>query len=316
MNARKMIRIVILGTLLLMPMTISAQEYVIGEADVLEISFWQDPDLDQIVQVRQDGKITLSIIGEITAAGLTTKELADRIVRNVSLYNKKISQATVTVRSFNSRKIFVSGQAGETGKYTFEVIPDIWTVIKQAGGASPIGDLTRVAIIRSEERGGEIITVNVLKAIAEGKLDELPKLESGDTIEIPRMAGGVPGRQLAVDFTERKNLFYIVGEISAPGVKAYEGETDLLDAIGSAGGPTELADLSNVKVISKTPEGTSVMQVNFEKYQKEGKTRRVKIKPEDTIVISRRGGQIFGYIRDFAALAGTVVSFALLFDRL
>jgi polysaccharide export outer membrane protein len=294
-----------------------SEEYVIGKEDVLEISFWQDPDLNQIVKVRQDGKITLSIIGEITAAGLTTNELADRIVRNVSLYNKQISQATVTVRQFNSRKVFVSGQVAVPGKYTFEVIPDIWTVIKEAGGTTPVGDLTRVAIIRSEERGGEIVTVNVLEAIAEGKLEDLPKLESGDTIEIPRMAGGVPGRQLAVDYTERKNLYYIVGQIAQPGVRPYEGETDLLDAIGNAGGPTELADLEDVRVVSKTSEGTSVLHVDYERYQESGQAHRIKIKPEDTIVIGRRTrGFGFSQIRDFVAIAGTIVSFALLADRL
>jgi polysaccharide export outer membrane protein len=85
----------------------SADEYIIGPEDVLQISFWQEPTLDQTVMVRQDGKITLSIIGEITAAGLTSKELAGKIVKDVSLYNKKISQATVTVIGFLSRQVYV-----------------------------------------------------------------------------------------------------------------------------------------------------------------------------------------------------------------
>lgn len=295
----------------------SADEYVIGPEDVLKISFWQDPDLDQTVQVRQDGKITLSIIGEITAAGLTPRELSDHIEQSVSLYNKKISQATVTVTGFNSQKVFVTGQVVAPGKKTFEVIPDLWTVIKEAGGATEVGDLTRVTIVRSEESGGERITVNLLEAISTGKLDNLPKLQTGDTIEIPRMAGGVPGRQLATDYSERKNLYYVLGQVRTPGTKPYEAGLDLFDAIGAANGTTELADLKNIRIVSKTADGSSVVHVNLKEYQSRGQARRLFIKPEDTIIIDARRRSIVSWaqIRDFATVAGTVISFVYLINR-
>lgn len=295
----------------------SADEYVIGSEDVLKISFWQDPELDQTVQVRQDGKITLSIIGEITAAGLTPRELADHIEQSVSLYNKKISQATVTVIGFNSQRVFVTGQVKNPGKKTFEVIPDLWTVIKEAGGATDVGDLTRVTIVRSEESGGERITVNLLEAISTGKLDNLPKLKTGDTIEVPRMAGGVPGRQLATDYSERKNLYYIIGQVRVPGTKPYEAGIDLLDAIGAASGTTEFADLNNIRVVSKTADGTSVVRVNLKEYQSRGQARRLSIKPEDTIIIDakRRSLVSWALVRDFATVAGTVISFIYLIQR-
>ena len=121
----------------------SADEYIIGTGDVLQISFWQDPEMDQVVAVRQDGKITLSIIGEITASGFTSRELSEKVASNVSLYHKKISQAAVTVVGFNSQMIFVTGQVSLPGKRTFEVIPDIWTIIKEAGGTNEVADLTR-----------------------------------------------------------------------------------------------------------------------------------------------------------------------------
>ena len=295
----------------------AADEYVIGPEDVLRISFWQDPTLDQSVTVRQDGKITLSIIGEITAAGLTSRELAQAIEQNVSLYNRKISQATVTVVSFNSQKIFISGQVLQSGKKTYEVIPDIWTVIKEAGGASDLGDLTRVAIIRSKESGGEVVTVNVLEAVAQGTLDKLPKLKSGDTIEVPKMAGGVPGRQLAAEFGERQNLFYILGQVRSPGIQSYESGMDIFDAVGKAGGTTDLADLRKVTIISKNGAGSTVINVDLKKRQVDGQARRIVIKPEDTIVIGEKKHALLSWnqIRDFSAVAGTVVSFIYLINR-
>jgi len=297
--------------------SLSADEYVIGPEDVLQISFWQDPELDQMVKVRQDGMITLSIIGEITAAGLSPRELGDKIERNVSLYNKNISQATVTVLGFNSQKIFVTGQVVEPGKKTFEVIPDLWTIIKESGGATDVGDLTRVTIIRSEKSGGERITVNLLEYISSGRLDKLPDLKSGDTIEIPRMSGGVPGRQLAADYSERKNLIYVLGQVRIPGTKPYEKGMDIFDALGAASGTTEFADLNDIRIISKTEEGSSVLHVDLKEHQSRGQARRIVIKPEDTIIIGARRQSLlsWGQLRDIAAVAGTVISFIYLIDR-
>lgn len=301
----------------LLAATAGAEEYIIGPEDVLRISFWQDPELDQEVAVRQDGRITVTIIGEIVASGMTCRALAAQIESNISLYNKKVSQATVTVIGFNSQKVFVSGQVLTPGKKTFEVIPDLWTVIKESGGATETGDLTRVTIIRSQEAGGESITVNVLEAIASGNLEKLPKLKSGDTVEIPKMAGGVPGRQLSAGYTGLKNLIYVLGQVRTPGSLPYEEGMDLLDAVGAAGGLAEGADAKGVRIISRSGDGTVVTSVNLKQYQKEGQPRRVVIRPEDTIIIGGKKSSLlsWGQIRDFAAVAGTVVSFIYLINR-
>lgn len=303
--------------LMLLPANLLAVDYIIGPEDVLQITFWQDPTLNQQVMVRQDGKITLSIIGEIVASGLTSMELSEKIEKNVSLYNKKISQATVTVFRFNSQKVFLAGQVIKPGKMTFEVIPDLWTIIKEAGGATDQGDLTRVTIIRSKETGGEIIYVNVLEAVARGLVENLPKIKKGDTIEVPKVVGGVPGRQLTTDYSDRKNLYYVLGQVLSPGNKPYEGEIDILDAIGNAGGLTSLADGDNIRIISKNGDGTTVIKISLKEYQNNGMARRVKIKPEDTIVIGEKKRALisWGQIRDFATVAGTIVSFLYLIDR-
>jgi len=295
----------------------SSEEYVIGPGDVLKVSFWQDPSLDQEVQVRHDGKITLSIIGEIEATGFTSQQLADRIERNVSLYNTKVSQAAVTVIAYRSQRVFVSGMVSMPGKYSFEVIPDLWTVIKEAGGATETGDLSRVTIIRSRERGGEIITVNILEAIATGKVDQLPKLESDDTVEIPRVPGGVPGRQLASEYEEKRNLYYVIGQVNAPGIKAYEENIDILDAIGTASGTTSDADLTKVSVISKNGQGTSMMKLDLTKDQERGRARRVMVKPEDMIIVAQKKRAFLGWgtLRDVLAVAGTIASLYLVIEN-
>ena len=147
----------ILGVLLMsVAVDIVAEGYIIGPGDVLEVKFWQDSTHDATVTVQQDGKISLDIIGEVDAAGLTTTELEKQIIRQMSRYNKAISQVVVRVSSYGNLKVFISGQVQSPGKYTFEVIPDLWTIINEAGGITETGDLTHVTIIRGGERSGQV----------------------------------------------------------------------------------------------------------------------------------------------------------------
>ena len=73
------------------------QAYVIGVEDQISISFWQEPDLSSEVRVRSDGMITLPVIGDIQAAGLTARQLSELIVDQMAFYNPGISQSTVIV---------------------------------------------------------------------------------------------------------------------------------------------------------------------------------------------------------------------------
>jgi protein involved in polysaccharide export with SLBB domain len=131
------------------------------------------------------------------------------------------------------------------------------------------------------------------------------------------MAGGVPGRQLTGEYTEMKNLYYVLGEVKSPGTKTYEEGLDLFDALGAANGTTGMADLANVRVISKQGEGSTVIRVNLQEFQDRGQTRRLFIKPEDTIVIGQKKGSLlsWGTLRDFVAVAGAVISLVYLIDR-
>lgn len=160
----------------------SAGEYKIGPEDVLEINFWQDPNLNSVVRV---GKTSLDIVGQIEAAGKTTSQLQTDIVRQISRLNKKISQAVVRVVEYNDQYVFVSGQVNDPGKKTFEEIPDLWTIINEVGGITEIRDLSRVTIIRGGEKAGQVEVVNVAEAITGGNLNKLPKIGRQDTIEIP-----------------------------------------------------------------------------------------------------------------------------------
>ncbi|MCX6826428.1 MAG: polysaccharide biosynthesis/export family protein, partial [candidate division Zixibacteria bacterium] len=213
---------------------LQAQSYEVGSEDILEIKFWQDRTLDAIVKVRQDGKISLDIAGEIDAAGLTTMDLEKRIVKQVSRFNSAITQAVVRVIEYNHLRVFVSGEVRSPGKKTFEKIPDLWTIINEAGGVTEFGDLSRVLIIRGGTESGKIEVVNVSALVVSGKMKDLPEIRPGDTIEIPRTPAGLPATTMGSQ-SSQKGLFYIMGEILRPGAVTLEKNTDLLDAVALAG---------------------------------------------------------------------------------
>ena len=102
---------------------------------------------------------------EFQAAGKTTIELQNDIVRQMSRLNTRVSQAVVRVIDYQYQYVFVKGQVLNPGKLTFEEIPDLWTIINEAGGITETGDLTRVTIIRGGTDAGKIEAVKSVISI-------------------------------------------------------------------------------------------------------------------------------------------------------
>jgi len=127
--------------------------YRINSADLLEISFWESPDMDQQVRVSSEGNITLPVIGSIRAEGLTTKELSQSIIRQMEMYNKLINQIRIKVLEYGQNRVHVTGQVTSPGKYSFEEIPNIWDIILEAGGPLETAQLDETLIVRNREDG-------------------------------------------------------------------------------------------------------------------------------------------------------------------
>ena len=212
--------------------------------------------------------------------------------------------------------MIVSGQIHAPGKYTFEAIPDLWTIINEAGGVSELGDLGRVLIIRGGENAGEVEIVNVSALVTTGRLNELPQVHSGDTIVIPRTPTGLPGTALSQS-QDLRNLFYVIGEVNLPGAINLEKNIDILDAIALAGGPTPDANLNRAKIITKAGIGTQIKRVNLKKYTDEAIAGRVFIRPEDVIILPRRSGGFLGMrITEWVAIIGGISTVVILADAL
>ena len=286
------------------------EPYIIGNTDVLSITFLQEElqDLNTVVRVGEDGKITLLSIGEIQAAGLTTSELSKGIVEEMSFF-PHISQPAVVVTEFNSRAVVVSGQVVAPSRLSYEKIPDLWRVILDAGGPTDGADLSRVRIIRKVDGESEIIDVDLYSVIREGDISRAPRLQPGDLVSVPLAPFGV-----SMELGERpevsgRNVYFVLGSVASPGVRNLEAGMDVLEAIALAGGTTAEADLRNVRVVMKGSKYSSIARIDLEEYLENSSSPRYILHPEDTIVVPAREAGLFATILPaFGAIAAIITT--------
>ena len=119
--------------------TVSVADYVIGPDDILMISFWRDKELSSDVVVRPDGKISLQLINEVQASGLTPEQLREAITTAASKYVEDPT-VTVVVKQINSRRVFVVGQVAKPGPYPLGGPMTLVQLIAMAGGLNEFAD--------------------------------------------------------------------------------------------------------------------------------------------------------------------------------
>ncbi len=303
-------------TLLLGGAATTSAEYKIGPEDVLQIKFWQEPTLNSSVRVSQDGKIVLDIIGEIEAAGQTVQDLQMDIVNRMSRLNRRISQAVVQVVEFNYQHVFVYGQVNNPGKITFEEIPDLLAILNEAGWITATGDLSRVSIIRGGERAGQVEVVDVSGAMANGTVDQLPKLSRTDAIDIPSTPVGILPPDLG-RLTTLKNVIYVLGAVNTPGPIRFEENLDIMEALALAGGHTGEADLRHTKIVSKDGNYGQSIHYNLEKYVATGSPARYIMHKEDVCIVPfRKQGFMSRNLGTFVTILGAATSAVLLYENL
>ena len=267
----------------------TGQQYVLQRGDRLEITFWQEPDLNTTPVVAQNGTVEIPVAGRIQAAGLTASELSQRIIDEISRYRIKITQASVVINEYQGNKIYVTGQVGTPGTYSFEAIPNLWRVLQEAGGLSETANLEKISVIRESEGSGDIQQVDLTRYFERGDVAQLPELRGGDTIHVPTR----PSVNSPVDVSSpfaQKNEIYIAGEVVSPGRYNLQRNIDLWDAIILAGGPTPSANLSDVKILKRREGENGMMKINLKEYLDRSEPEPPILVPGDKIFIPRKSG--------------------------
>ena len=159
-------------------------EYVIGAEDVLGVVFWRDAEMSGDVTVRPDGKITLPLIGDIQAAGLTTVTLKGVIEKAAAKLIQEPS-VTIVVRQINSRKVYITGQVTNPGTFPLTGPRTVMQLISLAGGLTEYAEKKNITVIRFENGTQQVFKFNY-SDVAKGKnLAQNVVLKPGDTVVVP-----------------------------------------------------------------------------------------------------------------------------------
>ena len=161
----------------------SASEYVIGAQDELDISVWKEPDLSRKVPVRPDGKISLPLLNDVQAAGLTPTQLADSIKEILRKYVNQ-PQVTVIVTAMNSQRIFIMGEVNKPGALMLLPGMTIIQAIASAGSFTQFANSKKIYVLRDEGGKQNRYYFNY-KAAVRGDTSQDFDLKPGDTIVVP-----------------------------------------------------------------------------------------------------------------------------------
>jgi len=159
-------------------------KFYLGPEDVLEISVWNNEDLEKQVTVRPDGKISFPLIGDILAQGLGVEELRQAIEDKISVLVPDMP-VTVVVTHIGSQNIYVVGEVAKPGVYMLGKTLRVIQVLGMAGGITPYAKRKKIIILRMNNDHQELYFFNY-NEVAEGRnLDQNILLQSGDTIIVP-----------------------------------------------------------------------------------------------------------------------------------
>jgi polysaccharide export outer membrane protein len=159
-------------------------EYTIGADDVLSVVFWRDKELTSDVTVRPDGKISLPLLNDVHASGLTPAQLKDRIVEESKKYVED-PNVTVVVKDIKSRKVFITGEVRKPGPYSMSGTISVLQLISIAGGLADYAKPEKIMIVRSENGKQMSFRFNYKEVIEGKKLAQNIDLKPGDAIIVP-----------------------------------------------------------------------------------------------------------------------------------
>ena len=171
--------------------------YKIGPQDMLRIDVWKEPDISRLVPVRPDGKITLPLLNDIQAAGLTPVQLSSKIAEGLKKYITS-PQVTVGVTEINSRRIFVTGEVTRPGAFpllpggfdcpgAFPLLPNMTVLqaLSSSGGFTQFARLKNIYVLRTEDGKQVKHAFNYKDAVSGKHAEQNIILEGGDVIVVP-----------------------------------------------------------------------------------------------------------------------------------
>jgi len=159
--------------------------YVIGPGDVLAVNVWKDAELSRTMPVRPDGRISLPVLGEVQAAGLTAEQLQAQIGEKLGDYMRD-PQVNVIVEEIKSRTFNVVGKVAKAGSFALAKPTTVLDAIAEAGGFQDFARLSKIYVLRHVPNGSAMmIPFNYKQVIKGRRVDENVELQPEDTVVVP-----------------------------------------------------------------------------------------------------------------------------------
>jgi polysaccharide biosynthesis/export protein len=164
--------------------TFNDADYKIGPQDVLRIDVWKEAEVTRVVPVRPDGKISMPLLNDVQAAGLTPMQLSEVIADGLKKY-MNTPQVTVTVSEINSRRIYVTGEVTRAG--AFPLLPNMTVLqaLSSSGGFTQFAKLKSIYVLRTEDGKQVKLPFNYKEAVNGKKAEQNILLQPGDVIVVP-----------------------------------------------------------------------------------------------------------------------------------
>jgi polysaccharide export outer membrane protein len=158
--------------------------YSIAPEDVLTIDVWKEPEISRTVPVRRDGKISLPLLDDVQAAGLTPTQLSSEIVEKLQA-TVVHPQVTVIVAQMSSQRVYILGQVNRGGAYPLVPEMKAMQALSIAGGFTPFANVKKIYVMRTENGEEKIFRINYKEVVSGHKSEQNIYLKAGDTIVVP-----------------------------------------------------------------------------------------------------------------------------------
>lgn len=160
-------------------------EYIVGEADVLRINVWKEPEISQSsISVRPDGMISLPLVGVVSVSGMTPSQIQDLLKAKLTRFIDR-PQVTVTVVEVRSKSVYLTGEVQRPGVYSLLSATNVAQLLVKGGGFTPFAHRGSVVVLRNNNGVQEKIKINLGKVLRGEDMDQNIELLPGDTVVVP-----------------------------------------------------------------------------------------------------------------------------------
>ncbi len=158
--------------------------YVIGKGDILEIVVWQEPEISRQVKVRVDGRISMPLVDDVQASGLTPLELKEIVTQNLAEFIEA-PEATVIVQNQVSKSYYVMGEVNGQGEFELDKELTLLQALARAQGFTDWADKRNLLLLRQNKDGEERFDINYRDIISGDAPEQNLQIKPGDTLVVP-----------------------------------------------------------------------------------------------------------------------------------